>query len=555
MKLQFSSIIVCLAFFLLLSLQLEAQVTIGSEYQPVRGSLLDLKEENTLNENSKKGLLLPRVALEDIVKMDPCISSDEITAELKNSHIGLTVYNITDSLIVGLCPGTYVWERTKWVRLPEPCGPPPAPLNSSNCYIVSSGSESEEIPASRAYIASESRPDLTPLDRNHKVSLQVLWQDTPSLIDNVELISGDKGYNSTFKVKTNSGKEGNALVALHVGPNGDNSDPIAWSWHIWVTNYDPNSISPDNYGPNTVNSNTIYKHQNGDKDYIFMDRNLGATNTSSSDINSMGLIYQWGRKDPFTAANGNWTHNVRTLYSYPENTPLEEINEVLPGGATQPSGNGIKHVIPPTGSSNLKLSIENPMTFYHGSYIKGNNLLFDWYSGDDTGSIGDNQLWGTDSEKSIFDPCPAGWRVPAYNGNNSPWHPYTEAQNSEIIDDEENVEGLEATQYKGFNFTGSTSRTALGYYPAGLSRASRSFISGGFVGMEDKFPTDVGGSFYDMGQQNDFIEAHYWTSTVSNNTKAKLLELRVGGMMESVTQTKEVNSPKATGAAVRCVKE
>lgn len=540
---------------LLLCIQLDAQVTIGSEYYPVQGSLLDLKEQNTLNENSKKGLLLPRVALEDIVKMDPCVSSEGITTDLKNSHIGLTVYNVTDSLIVGLCPGTYVWEGAHWTRLPEPCGPPPAPLNSSNCYIVASGSESEEIPASRAYIASESRADLTPLDRSHKVSLQVLWQDTPSLIDKVELIGGDKGYNSTFKVKTNSGKDGNALIALHVGPNGNNSDPIAWSWHIWVTDYDPNSVSPDNYGPNTVNNSTVYKHKNGDKDYVFMDRNLGATNTSSSDINSMGMTYQWGRKDPFTSANGNWTQNVRTLYSYSDNTPLEEINEVLPGGGTQPSGNGIKHVIPPAGSSNLSLSIQNPMTFYHGSYIKGNNLLFDWYSGENTGAISDNELWGTVSEKSIFDPCPAGWRVPAYNGSNSPWHPYTEAQNGEIIGDEEDVEGLSIIPFKGFDFVGNATRTSLGYYPAGLSRASRSFFSGGSVGSNDNVPSDVGGSFYITGYMQDYIEAHYWTSTIANNTKAMLMELRVGGMMTSVSQATEVQSPKATGASVRCVKE
>lgn len=552
MKLKAFNIGVSYLCMLLLCTQLDAQVTIGSGYYPIQGSLLDLKEQNTLNENSKRGLLLPRVALKDIVKMDPCISSDEATTELKNSHIGLTVYNVTDSLIVGLCPGTYVWEGTHWTRLPEPCGPPPAPLNSSNCYIVASGSESEEIPASRAYIASESRADLTPLDRSHKVSLQVLWQDTPSLIDKVELIGGDKGYNSTFKVKTNSGKDGNALIALHVGPNGNNSDPIAWSWHIWVTDYEPNSVSPDNYGPNTVDNSTVYKHKNGDKDYVFMDRNLGATNTSSSDINSMGMTYQWGRKDPFTSANGNWTQNVRTLYSYPDNTPLEEINEVLPGGGTQPSGNGIKHAIPPSGSSNLGISIQNPMTFYHGSYIKGNNLLFDWYSGDDIGSISDNELWGTASEKSIFDPCPAGWRVPAYNGDNSPWHPY------KTEDDGwgwggGNVAGFSIISGKGFSFDGNTSRTQLGYYPAGLSRAARSYFVGGGVGDNDSHPSTVGGGFYIIGYENERIEAHYWTSTFSDNTKAKLMNLGVGIMGNS--EVNEVLSPKATGASVRCVKE
>lgn len=554
MRLQNFSIAVCFISLFLSCLQSEAQVTIGSEYRPVHGSLLDLKEENTLNENSRRGLLMPRVALQDVIKMGPCINSDEITAQTKSSHVGLAVYNVTDSLSVGLCPGIYVWEGEFWTRLPEPCGSDPSSLNSANCYIVASGSESEEIPVNRAYIASESRSDLTPLDKSHKVSLQILWQDTPSLINSFELIGGDKGHMSTFKVKANSGKTGNALVALHVGPNGNDSDPIAWSWHIWVTDYDPNSIVPNDYGPNTTGTGAVYKYKNGDKDYIFMDRNLGATNTSSSDINSMGMTYQWGRKDPFTAANGNWTHEVRTLYSYPDNTLLEEINEVLPSGGTQPSGNGIKHIIPPAGSSNLNLSIQNPMTFYHGSYIKGNDLNFDWYSGDNTGSISDNTLWGTATEKSIFDPCPAGWRVPAYNGNNSPWYPYLGGDNGGWGGwGGDDVEGFSIIGGKGFNFVGNTSRTALGYYPAGLSRAARSFFTGGPVGSSDEYPSSVGGGFYIIGYENERIEAHYWSSTTSDNIKAKLMRLGVGMMGNS--EITEVASPKATGAAVRCVKE
>lgn len=46
---------------------------------------------------------------------------------------------------------------------------------------------------------------------------------------------------------------------------------------------------------------TTYAHNNGEADYLFMDRNIGATSVSATDITSMGLTYQWGRKDPFPA--------------------------------------------------------------------------------------------------------------------------------------------------------------------------------------------------------------------------------------------------------------
>lgn len=534
----------CLAFALIY-VQAEAQVTIGHSSEPNRGSLLDLKQNDSINDNSSKGLLLPRVALEDVVKMGPCIQSDLAQDEDKKAHVGLTVYNITDSLSVGLCPGIYIWDGTTWIRLPEPCkstAVDPELLYSPNCYIVEPGQDSEEIPIAKAYLVSESRSDLTDLNRSDKVSVKVLWQDTESLIDKVELIDGDKGIYSKFKVTTKGTAQGNALVALHVGPLGTDADPIAWSWHIWVTDYDPNG-------------GTTYPHNNGEKDYVFMDRNIGALNTTPTNVNSMGLMYQWGRKDPFTSAAGNWTHEVRDLYSHPSNTVLNEINEVLPNGNTQPSGSGIKHVIPPSGTSNLQISIQSPMTFFAGDYIRNDyNYVFDWYSGDSIGTPNNNELWGTSTQKSPFDPCPAGWRVPSYATNNSPWYPYLDTGGWGSWG---GIAGFNIVGSNGFNFVGTSSRSALGYYPACFARAPRAFFTGGSVGSSNEYPTSAGGSFlvigYGTAGMQDQIEGYYWTSSFSDNRKAKMMSITIDVMGEP--QINEGLSPKAKGAYVRCVKE
>ncbi len=69
-------------------------------------------------------------------------------------------------------------------------------------------------------------------------------------------------------------KEGNAVVAAK-----DESGKILWSWHIWMTD------QPQEH---------IYINDAG----TLMDRNLGAT-SAAPDEYSVGLMYQWGRKDPF----------------------------------------------------------------------------------------------------------------------------------------------------------------------------------------------------------------------------------------------------------------
>lgn len=91
-----------------------AQVTIGSDEQPLRGALLDLKQNP--DGTSNKGLLMPRVSLAGITDL----TIAENSTESKNQHIGAVVYNvnkiITDEAYL-LCPGIYVWNGEAWQRL------------------------------------------------------------------------------------------------------------------------------------------------------------------------------------------------------------------------------------------------------------------------------------------------------------------------------------------------------------------------------------------------------------------------------------------------------
>ena len=106
---------------------------------------------------------------------------------------------------------------------------------------------------------------------------------------------------------------------------------------------------------------------------IMMDRNLGATTNSPYEANVVGLEYQWGRKDPVSFSGNK---------------------------STCPSSSSYE-------STSIEYSILHPTTVLEFSAYNSLNGR-------------DRTLWGANAIKSIYDPCPAGWRVPA-SGSSGIW--------------------------------------------------------------------------------------------------------------------------------------
>lgn len=187
-----------------------------------------------------------------------------------------------------------------------------------------------------------------------------LWTTATNVVVNVSL-EGDYLYFATG----NSSEliEGNAVLAVT-----DKDEKILWSWHIWVTDYDP-AEDPDIMG-----------------DIKVMSRNLGAlanSNASSEDAKrSYGLYYQWGRKDPFIGPVTWDSTTSQTIYGNS-------------GGAVTHS---FKASAADTGT--VEYAIANPSTF-----IAGRDETFDWLY-----AARNNKLWSATS-KTLYDPCPEGWRV------------------------------------------------------------------------------------------------------------------------------------------------
>ncbi|NDW11023.1 hypothetical protein [Dysgonomonas sp. 520] len=107
-----------------------AQVTVGSELTPNEGALLDVKESASNNTiTSTKGINLPRVALQDPYKLEPCATT---TTSKKTAHKGLTVYHTGAA---SMDEGMYYWNGTEWRRLVDEI--PPTPTNKIRQYYQS----------------------------------------------------------------------------------------------------------------------------------------------------------------------------------------------------------------------------------------------------------------------------------------------------------------------------------------------------------------------------------------------------------------------------------
>lgn len=256
------------------------------------------------------------------------------------------------------------------------------------------------------------------------------------------------------RVIVNTNGEGNAVIAAYNSKN-----IILWSWHIWVNNSSPGQKSKAVlYKTYKWNATNIYGEESGEPrvdGYPFMSCNLGALNNEPGDPSSAGLLYQWGRKDPFPQAKD---YSDNTFRSYTNDNGIIEVYDAKGGQIPITSTEGTEGklfnaVITNSQTGTIDYTLKHPTTFIAAAKAidvfadgsgtaSGNksNYLYNgcWYwveNGDYTES---DRLWGGEpfgaggqtiltingnqiladngakpENKSIFDPCPAGWILPA----------------------------------------------------------------------------------------------------------------------------------------------
>lgn len=258
--------------------------------------------------------------------------------------------------------------------------------------------------------------DINPAD------VKVLWYNSPVSKDGT-MSNVCPIYLDTFEYDSTTGMvsfetpeqfvEGNLLIAAF-----SQTGEIIWSWNIWaVKNFDP-ALTAKQVGRFTV-----------------MDRNLGAfagveTATSSDPAiaaRSLGHYYQWGRKDPIPAPSsmtqpgGQW--------AMPTYTPIESYQKTDGRIFTDNRVDNVYCIGKEVGESftlqqAVEASVKNPHKAMANS--KSDNadpyhwLLPPCTSAEKYKAGPEQNLWrtlwgstdGYNSVKTIFDPCPPGWKVP-----------------------------------------------------------------------------------------------------------------------------------------------
>jgi hypothetical protein len=262
---------------------------------------------------------------------------------------------------------------------PTPQSPTGTIDGMSNCYIVTPG-ETLSFAVSRAYKYNTDTNTFTNelhIGDNYtgEFTAAVLWED-PDVINGTPSVSGN-GPTATLALTTHNTSSGNAVVAI----KKKNTDAIVWSYHIWVTNY-----NPDDGGATWTNPNNA--------DYTFMDRNLGATTTSTL-LGSFGLFYQWGRKDPFPGGESG-TAGYSKLTEFSGLPGSKNTNQLTVTNKTA-SVDGF--------NAGIIEAITKPLTFFSTLNLNTSGWL-PFYT---------DTLWNShDDKKTIYDPCPDGWQVPVY---------------------------------------------------------------------------------------------------------------------------------------------
>ena len=283
---------------------------------------------------------------------------------------------------------------------------------------------------------------------------EIVWADAANLVHSPSIAHvGGEGF-LDFEVKASDIQSGNAVVAVKKGGT------TVWSWHLWfapkdaldkipVTNHQgkiynftkealgwkPTQWSGSTYDkPRTVKVKVVQTIKNNG---VAQETVINITQNPGNVKKGATTLYQFGRKDAFPgvakadlAAGSNFTENA---------------------------------------GDNMTISnnIQNPDKFYiYGSSVWTNYGYYNLWSADNTVTGGYNQGNDNPVVKTVYDPCPVGFKMPANNAFTG----FTTTGLNSTSQSEMNVDGTDDwqqwTNNFGHNFWTNSSKTATINVPA-----------------------------------------------------------------------------------------
>lgn len=206
-------------------------------------------------------------------------------------------------------------------------------------------------------------------------TLSVVNSDCDVTLSGLTTVTGEAlGYTRSFvKFSVNSipSTGGNIIIAYTSWNKSEATYDTIWSWHIWLW--------PHDLLPVEITNSTGVK-------YNIMPVNL-ASKYDSDGVHIKNWFYQWGRPTPMLLPSA-WNSTT----------------DHTPGSITKASR-----------ASDLATGLANPSTFYYNS-----SSPYNWFGTKSYYNLWDAACTGTgnsdnDTVKTVYDPCPVGWKVP--NGN------------------------------------------------------------------------------------------------------------------------------------------
>ena len=286
---------------------------------------------------------------------------------------------------------------------------------------------------------------------------EVVWADAANLVHSPSITHvGGEGF-LDFEVTEHDIQSGNAVVAVTKGSGA--SKTVLWSWHLWfapkdaldkipVTNYQgkvynftketlgwkPTQWSGSTYDKaRTVKVKVVQTIKNGG---VAQETVINITQNPGNVKKGATTFYQFGRKDAF---------------------PGVATSDLKAGGITENAGDNMTIVN----------NIQNPDKFYiYGSSLWTNYGYYNLWSADNTVTGGYNVGNDNPVVKTVYDPSPVGFKMPASNAFTG----FTTTGQNSSTQSEFNVDGTSDWQtYQnnfGHNFWTSSSKTSTINFPA-----------------------------------------------------------------------------------------
>lgn len=421
-----------------------------------------------------------------------------------------------------------------------------AGTRTANCYVVKTTDANKWYRfkatvrgngAQTAEDISYTGAEIPAGDKISPVKAGLVWEtrDNGGTVHTLDYVGYSRNGYIVFKL--GSAPEGNAVVAAK-----DGASKILWSWHIWATAaFDGDNIKVQKYETRPRNGITGYENITK-RTFNMMDRNLGAASampaskTEAEVIKTYGLLYQFGRKDPFPGPGEmKKTGDAELIPFYDANGQLVtkgNFSKFLIWSQTLSNKKQDKAAI----IAQLTYVVENPSMFVMSTNDKatqyggdGNTASYNWLWAAHRYSLpwkASNKLWGsgliTESgtsnafatkpvTKTIYDPCPYGYHMPEqdvwtnFSTTTTGYEATTEAEFNVVTADKliiaGNMDGFANPQFPAFGrrflTTGNSENTDgsnVAFYPA------------------------VGTRFNETKIENLGLGIYYWSASPYDNT-------------------------------------